>query len=266
MPDMYSTIAEIDPAIVEQIANAMEVRAANPQQRNMLDSYLSQINFPDAAQVLEVGCGTGPVVRRLASWPRVGRVTGLDPSPILLSKAMSLSDGVPNLIFKEGDGRALPFDDEVFDVVIFHTTLCHVPQPEKALAEAYRVLRSAGQLVIFDGDYATITVANGENDLLQQCVEYFMANFIHDIWLMRRLPKIVSEIGFSLSQFQSFGYLENSDPTYMLTLVDRGADTLVAHHKISETLASELKAEARRRVEANEFFGYIAYASLIAQK
>ena len=131
MPDLYATIAEIDPAIVEQIAHAMELRAANAQQRNMLDSYLSQIEFPNEAQVLEIGCGTGPVVRRLATWPNVGQVTGLDPSPILLSKAAQLSEGLSNLAFKEGDGRDVPFDDKTFDVVIFHTTLCHVPHPEK---------------------------------------------------------------------------------------------------------------------------------------
>jgi cyclopropane fatty-acyl-phospholipid synthase-like methyltransferase len=67
MPDIYAKITEIDPAIAEQIANAMEIRAANPQQRNMLDSYLSQIAFPNEAQVLEIGCGSGPAVRRLGS-------------------------------------------------------------------------------------------------------------------------------------------------------------------------------------------------------
>ena len=266
MPDVYATITEIEPTVVESIANAMEIRAAHVQQQNMLDSYLSQIDFPQGASVLEVGCGTGPVVRRLANLPEVDEVIGLDPSPILLAKAVSLSEGISNLSFKEGDGRDLPFDNETFDVVIFHTSLCHIPYPEKALAEAYRVLRSDGYLAVFDGDYATITVANGAIDPLQQCVEFFMEHFIHDIWLIRRLPKIINEIGFAMRQFQSYGYVENSDPSYMLTIVDRGADTLVAHKKISEVFASALKSEARCRVEAHEFFGHIAYASLIAQK
>jgi hypothetical protein len=51
----------------------------------------------------------------------------------------------------------------------------------------------------------------------------------------------------------------------MLTLVDRGADTLVASGRLGEPAADALKAEARRRVAAGEFFGHIAYASLIAR-
>jgi cyclopropane fatty-acyl-phospholipid synthase-like methyltransferase len=51
-----------------------------------------------------------------------------------------------------------------------------------------------------------------------------------------------------------------------LTLVDRGADTLVAAGRLGAPAAEALKAEARRRVGAGEFFGHIAYASLIARR
>jgi hypothetical protein len=53
------------------------------------------------------------------------------------------------------------------------------------------------------------------------------------------------------------------DPGHMLTLVDRGADTLVAPGRLGSDAAGALKAEAPRRVAAGEFFGHIAYASLI---
>ena len=49
-------------------------------------------------------------------------------------------------------------------------------------------------------------------------------------------------------------------------LVDRGADALVASGRITLEATNALKAEARRRSDAGEFFGHIAYASLIAQK
>jgi hypothetical protein len=49
----------------------------------------------------------------------------------------------------------------------------------------------------------------------------------------------------------------------MLTIVDRGADALVAAGTIGEVAVGALKEEARRRVESHEFFGHIAYASVI---
>lgn len=51
-----------------------------------------------------------------------------------------------------------------------------------------------------------------------------------------------------------------------LTVIDRGADMLQASGTIGEDLAATLKAEARRRVAAGEFFGHIAYVSLFARK
>ena len=57
-----------------------------------------------------------------------------------------------------------------------------------------------------------------------------------------------------------------TDPGYMLSVADRAADALVQVAGIGQELAEALKAEARRRVEQNAFFGHIAYASLTARK
>jgi SAM-dependent methyltransferase len=62
------------------------------------------------------------------------------------------------------------------------------------------------------------------------------------------------------------GEVVGLDPGYVLTLIDRGADTLVASGGLGDAAADALKAEARRRVTAGEFVGHIAYASLIATR
>jgi ubiquinone/menaquinone biosynthesis C-methylase UbiE len=179
----------------------------------MLETYLTDIPFPPPARVLEVGCGTGAIARVLARWPGVGAVEGIDPSPILLARARQLADGLPGLSFTEADGRALPFDDHSFDVVIFHTTLCHVPGPERALAEAHRVLRPGGCAGIFDGDYATLTLAVDDADPLQACADAVKATLIHDPWLVRRLPALIRASGLEPGAFRSFGYVQTSEPT-----------------------------------------------------
>jgi SAM-dependent methyltransferase len=265
MPDVYSIITEIDDATVAQVATAMEVSAADEQHRAMVQAYLSDLDVPDGATALEIGCGTGAIARMLAGWPGVANVVGTDPSPLLLAEARRLGASIPMLSFQEADGRDLPFPDASFDVVVLHRVLSHVPGPERVLAEAYRVLRPAGRLAVFDGDYATITLSTGEFDPLQTCVAAFAPAFVHDPWVVRRLSGLVHDAGFLDARFRSHGYVQVTAPDYMLSIADRGADTLAAGGRIGGALAAALKDEARRRVQARSFFGHIAYASVTAR-
>jgi SAM-dependent methyltransferase len=266
MSDVYANIADADLATQERLAGILELRAADPQQRAMLDSYLSEIHFPPKARVLEVGCGTGAVTRVLAGWPSVAEAVGVDPSPIFIAKARELAAALDNLSFAEGDGRALRFAEGEFDTVVFHTTLTHVLQPDRALAEAVRVLRPGGTLAIFDGDYSTITVAIGDFDPLQTCIEAAKAAFINDPWLIRRMPTLLQSAGVALVSARGHGYMQTVRPDYMRSLVDRGADTLAAWGRIGPGLCKALKAEAQWRADRGEFFGFIGFASFIARR
>jgi hypothetical protein len=142
-----------------------------------------------------------------------------------------------------------------------------VPSPELALAEAHRVLADGGTIAVFDGDYATATCANGEADPLQTCVEAAFAELVHDRWLVRRLPRLVTAAGFDAAQLRGHSYVDAPQAgPYVLALVDRGADALAAAGRIAPGTAASLKEEARRRSDARAFFGHIAYASLVARK
>jgi hypothetical protein len=103
------------------------------------------------------------------------------------------------------------------------------------------VLRPEGILAVCDGDYATITVALGQSDPLQACIEAVKAAFINDVWLVRRLPTLLRSAGFEHLDTCSHGYLQTSQPDYMLTLVDRGADTLASNTLCGAELAAALR-------------------------
>jgi len=266
LPDVYATILEQDLSMVLRLAEILELRAADPQQQAMREDYLSAIEFPKGARVLEVGCGPGPVTRALARWPRVGEVIGIDPSPVFIGKARELGAGIQNLSFEVADGLSLPFPEARFDVAVFHTTLCHVLSPQRALAEAFRVIRPGGWLAIFDGDYNTTSVATSASDPLQACVEVWVSNFVNDPWLMRRLQGLVRNAGFNVMRYRSHAFIETSKPDYMLTIVERAILALLSSNRISDEFATALKTEARHRVETGDFYGYIAYGSLVARK
>jgi ubiquinone/menaquinone biosynthesis C-methylase UbiE len=91
--------------------------------------------------VLDLCCGAGLIAGEAAT--RGAVVSGLDFSPAMLAEARAAH---PALHFAEGDAEAMPFPDASFDAVVSSFGIHHVPRPERALAEAFRVLRPGGTL------------------------------------------------------------------------------------------------------------------------
>ncbi len=98
--------------------------------------------------VLDVGCGEGQLVRRLAS--AGARAVGLEPSAVALERARRADPSGPSARFVEGTAEALPFLDASFDAVVFFNSLHHVPleSMDAALDEVARVLRPDGVLYV----------------------------------------------------------------------------------------------------------------------
>jgi hypothetical protein len=109
-------------------------------------------------------------------------------------------------------------------------------------------------------------VAIGEHDPLQACADAMMAGSVNDRWVARRLPALARSCRLQVLAFRSHGFVDAAEPTYMLTIIDRGADILAQLGRIGSELAAALKAEGRRRAEAGAFYGQIAYAHLVARK
>lgn len=96
--------------------------------------------------VLDVGSGDGVLTTLLA--PRARSVTCLDRSPRVIEAAGKRLGRLPNVRLLEGDMHALPFPDCSFDQVLCFHALTYAEAPPRALAEAARVLRPGGDLVL----------------------------------------------------------------------------------------------------------------------
>jgi ubiquinone/menaquinone biosynthesis C-methylase UbiE len=262
MPDVYSSITEADPQKQRWLAEVLELRAGDPQQRAMVESYMDDLD-PSAGRLLEVGCGPGAVARLLAEMPGVESVTGVDSGELFIDRARELADD-ERLRFLVGDARKLEFPDESFDAVVFHNTLCHIPECERVLAEARRVVRPGGSLTVFDGDYVSATVAIREEDPLQKCMDAFVS-LIHDPWLMRRIRPLLEGTGLTDVRLRGHSFVQHGTG-YILTLVEHGANVLTSNGELPEPEAEALKAEARSRIEAGSFLGQIGYLSATARR
>ncbi|MFR9771131.1 class I SAM-dependent methyltransferase [Nocardia sp. SC052] len=118
---------------------------------NRLNARLAELARPAAgAEVVDVGCGPGDLARVLAR--RVGRVTGVDPSPQMIDYATARSHDLANCRFEVGTAQDLPLPDASADLVTSTFAMHHIPASHRAdaIAQMFRVLRPGGRLLLAD--------------------------------------------------------------------------------------------------------------------
>jgi ubiquinone/menaquinone biosynthesis C-methylase UbiE len=106
--------------------------------------------FPLPRSVLDVGCGTGQMLRGFARRFPGAELTGIDPSPEMVrAAAAAVPEGVP-VTFVEGFAEQLPFRDAAFDVVTTTMSFHHWADQQAALREVRRVLAPVGVFLLGD--------------------------------------------------------------------------------------------------------------------
>lgn len=111
---------------------------------------LEYVYFSEFAHVLDLGCGTGKLLDRLATHFPPLQGTGLDFSEKMLAIARSSNRYPTRITYVQGRVESLPFDFGQFDAVFSTISFLHYPQPQTVLAEVSRVLRPGGRFYLVD--------------------------------------------------------------------------------------------------------------------
>lgn len=111
---------------------------------------LEYVEFSAQPNVLDLGCGTGRLLERLAAkFPNL-RGTGLDLSPKMLRIARQNNRHRPRLIYVEGKAESLLFAEGQFNAVFNTISFLHYLEPQKVLTEVARVLSPDGRFYLVD--------------------------------------------------------------------------------------------------------------------
>jgi ubiquinone/menaquinone biosynthesis C-methylase UbiE len=193
--------------------------------------------------VLDLGSGAGIDVFLAAKQVGPGgKVIGVDMTPEMIARARTNAEqgGYTNVEFRLGEIEQLPVGDASVDVILSNCVLNLSPAKERALAEAYRVLKPGGKMVISDmvSELPVPAVLEGNLDAVAACLPTFRTRY--------------------LEQFREAGFEDvriTSEKPYPASLIlgDAGvADFIASHPKQAAELAAFAGSIAGAHFEATK--------------
>ena len=145
--------------------------------------------------VLEIAVGTG---LNLPYYRDDVRLTGVEFSPAMLELARKRANELGrNVDLRPGDAQSLEFPDASFDTVVITLGLCTIPNDRLALAEARRVLRPRGRLLLFEHVRSPLRPVRAGQRLLEPLTLRFEADH-----LLRDPVDHLAEVGFEIEKLE----------------------------------------------------------------
>jgi ubiquinone/menaquinone biosynthesis C-methylase UbiE len=206
-------------------------------------------------RVLDIGVGPGFLAAEMAEEVGPGgRVAGVDPSESMLALARR-RDAPLELV--PGDALALPFPDDTFDAAVATQVYEYVTDMPAALAEARRVLRAGGRLLILDTDWDSIVWHSSDRERMQRVLLKWN-DHLADPYLPRRLPRLLRDAGFDLADAAVIPILNRgSDPA----VFSRGVMPLIADFVGDHAWADDLNAMGDDYFFSVNRYVFVAYSS-----
>ena len=227
-PDIWRSI-DAQPTAAK-LADTLELRGRTPAQVRLRRRFLRFVPVHAGDRVLEIGCGTGVVLRDLMKLVgKRGGVTGLDPSQTMLDRARSLARGAEGgpLRLRHGDGSNLPFARGRFDVALAITVILHVAEPLRVVRELVRVTRAGGRVGVQDQDFGLVAAAHPDRELTDRILDGVAARIYEEPYSGRRLPALLREAGLEQVRVLADVYQDTALTDFSRAFLERRAENAV---------------------------------------
>ncbi len=202
-----------------------ELRRLHVSDSAVEKALLKLIGRKPVNSLLDLGTGTGWILQLLSNVYR--RALGIDASRDMLSVARANLDkaGIVKASVRQGDIFNLPLDGQDFDLVTIHQVLHFLDEPERAIAEAARVLRPAGRLLIVD-------LAPHDLEYLRDEHAHVRLGFSH-----QTMADWLAKVGLDVEEVIDLTTEKQGDPSLTATVwLARDRRLLIADEAVAEEL------------------------------
>lgn len=266
-PHRYSH--ELDESTTERLIDRLERRGRDEVFTRLQRRYADRLQLAPDASVLELGCGTGVVARAFAARPGfAGRVVGVDQSPdfIEFARRFAADEGVSaRTEFLVGDAHDTGLDGGCFDAVIAHTLVSHVTDPVAMVEEAARLVGAGGRVVIFDGDYASLTYACPDDPGFGRRMDHALAAAtFNNPLVMRELPALMPELGLYLVERFADCVAEIGDASYFRSFAETYAPLVAEADLLPAQQVERWLGAQRAAMTQGTFFASCNYHTYVA--
>ena len=264
--DPYTNPDQQSDTTLKAMITRLEERAKHSVFEGMIQDYIAEIPSDQPLVVLDFGCGTGVVIRALEPVLHPDcELHGADISTQLLQAARALSMGT-RIHWDKVEPQGLPYSRDTFDVIIMHTLLSHVPDPEATLKEAARLLKPSGRLIVFDADHAGTTFGLKDFSKMRECDFRLTSAIASQPDICRQMPRHLKAAGFALRSHRSRVLSECGKGDFWLSSVRGFARLIPALGILSEAEEKEWVKQMLESHEAGTFFASGTFYTFHAER
>jgi arsenite methyltransferase len=239
-------------------------RIADAERRRAI--VRSALGAAPGERVLDVGCGPGfYCAELLEDVGDLGSVVGLDGSAAMLALAARRCGDRVEL--READATSLPVEDASFDAVLSIQVQEYVPDVAASLGELHRVLRPGGRALVFDIDWATLSMHARDEARSERVLRAWDEHLAHRS-LPRTLASRLRSAGFEDVQMSPhpFVTIAFDEDSYGAALVPFIGAFVPGHGGVTAEEAEAWVAEQRELGERGEFYFAITQFCFTARR